>query len=178
MPDSTLRQTLLRIAKVIGTEQQSRMSEEEVIELVEQWAQLCPHPGGTDILFWPNELGLCKWDEVGTFQMSPEAMVDYALSWEPRTVAMRVSQRTGGGSIGYYCYTLEAPDTPKTQVVTPLDTLYQPGDVLAVALKGVQLSDGTQVTTTYDLGAMSCGKILGPSEHPVGTQLKVDGTPR
>jgi hypothetical protein len=147
------------------------LPEQEYDALVEEWDTLCPHPGGTDILFWPNELGLCRADELGTFEMSAEEMVDYALSWQPRVVAMQVTQRSGGESVGYYLYKLEAPGTPRTQVVTSLGTAYARGAVVAVALKGVRLSDGSRVETTFEFGPMSCGKILGVTDRAVGSCL-------
>ena len=90
-----LRQELLGLASAI-TNGDLHISDSEYDAMVERWAALCPHPAETDILFWPNELGLCRREEVNTFEMSPEEMVEYALNWEPRTVAMRVMERAGG----------------------------------------------------------------------------------
>lgn len=146
-------------------------SQSEYDAFVEEWDALCPHPGGTDILFWPNELGLCNWDEVGSFEMSPEELVDYALSWQPRVVAMEVTQRGGGEAIGYYSYKLEAPETPKTHITTSLDVVYGKGTILAVALKGLLFPDGTRVEKSFDLGAYSCGRVLGVCSESAGTIL-------
>jgi hypothetical protein len=165
-----LRAALLRVARELENHDRP---ESEYDALVHEWDELCPHPGGTDILFWPNELGLCKWDEVGTFEMSAEEKVDYALSWEPRVVAMKITRRTGGKSIGYYSYELEAPDTPKTHITTTLDVVYELGTVVAVALKGVRFPDGSRVEKTFDLGAYSCGRVLGVCDKPVGTVLDI-----
>jgi len=147
------------------------LSEEESNALVVKWTALCPHPGGSDIIFWPNELGLCRAEELSTFHMTAEQMVDYAMSWQPRVVAMRVERRSGGGSTGYYLYKLKAPDTPATQIATPLNEKYDSGTTLAVALKGVRLSDGSFVEREFSHGVMSCGKILGAATEPVGTRL-------
>jgi len=169
-PESELRDALLRIVRTLS-DYANFPTEEESDALVKEWAALCPHPGGTDIIFWPNELGLCPDDEVGRFEMSPEAMVDYALNWEPRTVAMQVSQRSGGASVGYYLYKLEAPGTPTTQVATSLATVYEKGAMVAVALKGVRLTDGSVVDTTFEFGVVSCGKIIGISDKLAGSRI-------
>lgn len=106
-----------------------------------------------------------------SFEMTPEQMVDYVMAWQPLTVAMRVGQRSGGESVGYYLYRLTAPDTPATQVVTPLDEKYERGDTVAVALKGVRLPDGSVVGTEFTHGPMSCGRIVGVTDKPIGTRL-------
>ena len=139
--------------------------------LVEEWANLCPHPSGTDILFYPEKLSPRPSGEIGSDGMSPDDMVDFALAWEPQTLAMKVVERSGGASVGYYLYNLDAPGIPKTQVATSLDTLYEVGTVVVVALKGVRLADGTVVETCFDLGPLSCGRILGITAVPVGTRV-------
>lgn len=164
-----LRAALLRIAQAISAPESP--DEETADALVEEWARLCPHPGGTDILFWPNELGLCRDEEVGAFTMSPEEMVAYALAWEPRIVAMRIKHRLGGPRVGYYLYELEAPHTPKTQVAAPLDHAYAKDAIVAVALKGVQLADGSTVAESFEFGPASCGKILGFTDQEIGARV-------
>ena len=84
---------------------------------------------------------------------------------------MEVKQRSGGQSVGYYLYKLVAPNTPVTQVVTGVDAAYEEGMILAVALQGVQLKDGTRVGTVFDFGAMSCGKILGTTNELIGSRI-------
>jgi hypothetical protein len=128
----------------------------------------CKHPSGTDLIFWPNLFPELPQDRAPTAQ----EIADCALSWEPHVVAMRVTQRSGGKWVGYYLYELEAPDTPPTQVVTSLDTAYEEGAVVAVALKGVRLDDGSVVDTTFGFGSRSCGKILGTTDKPVGSRLR------
>jgi phenylalanyl-tRNA synthetase beta chain len=170
-----LREELLRIARTL-TAQGNDLSEDVYDALVEKWAALCPHPGETDILFWPNELGLCREDEIATFRMPPEDMVQFALSWEPRTVAMRVTERSGGRLAGHHVYQLEAPGTPRTQVAAALEDGYEQGEVVAVALKGSMLDDGTFVETSYEHGVASFGKIIGRTDQPVGTILSLRST--
>jgi hypothetical protein len=127
----------------------------------------CKHPSGSDLIFWSNLVPELPQDREPT----AEEITDCALNWEPRVVAMRVTQRSGGKSVGYYAYTLEAPDTPPTQVVTALDTVYEKGAVVAVALKGVRLGDGSMVSTTFEFGSFSCGKVLGPTDKPIGSWI-------
>lgn len=165
------RLALLRIARLTD-DPNSQLTEEESGALVDEWDRLCPHPGGNGILFWPNELGLCCQDELGTFVMSPEAMAEYALNWEPRVVAMQVIERSGGESVGYYIYKLVAPGTPNTQVVTALETAYGKGAILAVALKGVRMKDGSLVERSFEFRVFSCGRILGVTDDAVGTRLE------
>ena len=119
----------------------------------------CKHPGGSDLIYHPDAV-------------SAEEIADCALNWEPRVVAMRVAQRSGGTHVPYYLYRLEAPATPVTQVATSIDTRYEKEAVVAVALKGVRLDDGTVVAPTFEFGPFSCGKILGPTEQAVGSRIR------
>jgi hypothetical protein len=128
----------------------------------------CRHPLESDLIFHPNSVPELPRDREPT----AEEIVDYDLSWEPRVVAMQVAQRSGGESVGYYIYKLQAPGTPPTQVVTSLDTVYEKGAVLAVALKGVRLEDGSVVETSFEFRAYSCGKLLGPTDQPVGSRIR------
>lgn len=165
-----LRSAMVEVLRrLLGTEG-SLPSEEEEAELLEEWVRLCPHPGGMNIIYWPNLVGLCSDAELGTFVMTPEEMADFAMDWEPRTVAMQITQRIGGSSVGCYQYRLEAPETPTTHVATGLDVQHEIGDVVQVALKGV-LVNGTRVLESFEHGAYSCGRILGYSDAELGTRL-------
>jgi hypothetical protein len=170
MTPAEIRAELLSLVNQItaGSEEQT---EDEHSELVGRWNEICPHPGGSDILFWPNELGLCTGENISTFTMTNEEMVDFAINWQPRVVAMKVTQRDGSERTGYYWYHLEAPETPKTRVATPLSVVYQKGDVVAVALRGVRLMDGTRIKTEFSLKVFSCGRILGPTAEVCGTRI-------
>jgi hypothetical protein len=127
----------------------------------------CRHPSGSDLIYWPNRVPELPQDREPT----AEEIADVALGWQPRVVAMRISRRSGGESVGYYLYQLEAPNTPPTQVATYLGAAYEKAAVVAVALKGVRLDDGSVVDTTFAFGPMSCGKILGITDKSVGTQI-------
>jgi hypothetical protein len=126
----------------------------------------CRHP--SDLIFDPKSVPELPQDREPT----AEEIVDCDLGWEPRVVAMQIAQRSGGESVGYYIYKLQAPGTPPTQVVTPLNTVYEKGAVLAVALKGVRLEDGSVVTTSFEFRAFSCGKLLGSTDQPVGSRIR------
>jgi hypothetical protein len=165
-----VRAELLSLAKQI-VDHSTRLTEEAHADLVDRWSELCPHPGQSDIIFWPNELGLCTAENISSFQMTPEEMVDFAMNWEPRVVAMQITQRSGSERVGYYIYTLEAPETPKTQVATSLQTEFRKGDIVAVALRGMRLKDGTRVTTEYPFKVHSCGRILDSTGEPAGTRI-------
>jgi hypothetical protein len=128
----------------------------------------CKHPASSDLIFYPENVPEMPKGRVPT----AEEIADCALSWEPRVVAMRIKQRGGGTHVPYYIYTLEAPDTPETQVVTSVDTPYPKGAVVAVALNGVKLDDGTVVTTSFEFRVFSCGKILGLTDQPVGARIR------
>jgi hypothetical protein len=135
---------------------------------VELFVLYCKHPSESDLIFWPNLVPELPGDREPT----AEEIADCALNWQPRVVAMKIMQRSGGKSVGYYLYQLEAPDTPPTQVVTSLDTVYEKGAVVAVALKGVRLDDGSFVDTTFRFGPMSCGKLLGATDKTVGSRIR------
>ena len=128
----------------------------------------CKHPESSDLIYYPEAIPELPRDR----EPSAEEIADCALNWEPRVVAMRITQRSGGTHVPYYLYRLEAPATPTTQVVTPVDTRYEKGAVVEVALKGVLLDDGTVVEPTFSLGPYSCGKILGPTDQPVGSRIR------
>jgi hypothetical protein len=128
----------------------------------------CKHPGGTDLIFYPDAILELSKDREPT----AEEIADCALNWEPRVVAMQIAQRSGGTHVPYYLYNLEAPGVPTTQVVTEVGARYEKGAVVAVALKGVRLDDGTVVTLTFEFGPFSCGKILGPTDLPVGSRIQ------
>jgi hypothetical protein len=53
-----VRSELLRLTKILLNE--FHRPQEEYTKLVNEWDRLRPHPGGTDILFWPDQLGLCR----------------------------------------------------------------------------------------------------------------------
>ncbi len=125
------------------------------------------HPSASDLIYWPNLVPELPQDREPT----AEEIADCAMNWEPRVVAMKVALRSGGNSVGYYLYKLEAPGIPETQVVAPLDIVYENGAIVAVALKGVRLDDGSLVDTTFEFGAMSCGKILGITHHSIGSRI-------
>ena len=163
--DASLRQTLLHIARQLL---EPDLPESEFDSLTWEWTRLCPHPGGTDILFSPSELGLCQWHEVGSVVLAPEDFVDFALRWEPCAVSMKVTKRAGGHELGRYSYHLVAPNMPSIHAETTLSVIYNAGETLAVALKGLVLPDGSTVDSNR-------GRILGPCTEPLGTRVDPAG---
>ena len=164
-PDTKQREELLELVR--------KIQKNATTKLVTEFSKLCPHPGGSDILFWPNHVGLCRDDEISTFTMTAEQIVDFALSWEPATIAMTVAERIGGLAVGYYQYKLTAPDFPPTAVATGTDIEFQAGETVAVALKGVELPDGSFVDVDFQRKCFSCGIILGICDASPGTQLEL-----
>jgi hypothetical protein len=128
----------------------------------------CKHPAGVNLIYWPSSVPDMPKDRA----LTNEEVADIALSWEPRVVAMQIAERRGGGSVDYYIYTLTAPNTPSAQVVTGLNEKYDVGTVLAVALKGMRLRDGSIVQATYPYRVESCGKILGITGATLGSRLE------
>jgi len=60
------------------------------------------------------------------------------------------------------------------QIVANLENIYEVGDVVAVALDGTVLSDGTLIKKNKYRGARSFGMSLGKTDKPVGTDLTAD----
>ncbi|MGD1919153.1 MAG: RNA ligase family protein [Pleurocapsa sp.] len=68
-------------------------------------------------------------------------------------------------------YTMAAPDIDELQIVANLDNVYQVDDVVAVALCGAVLKDGTKIKPTKLRGLYSYGMALGKVEVEAGTDL-------
>jgi tRNA-binding EMAP/Myf-like protein len=68
-------------------------------------------------------------------------------------------------------YTMDDGAGNAVQIVANLETVYEPGDVLAVALVGTVLADGTEIKKAKLRGVLSFGMALGKTSEPVGTAL-------
>ena len=68
-------------------------------------------------------------------------------------------------------YTMSAPEVEKVQVIANLDNIYQIDDVVAIALSGSVLKDGTKIKPSKLRGVYSYGMALGKVDVPVGTDL-------
>lgn len=68
-------------------------------------------------------------------------------------------------------YQVEAPGIEPTQVIANKDRVYEVGDVVAAALVGTVLSDGTAIEKAKVRGVLSFGMLLGMVSDPVGTDL-------
>lgn len=70
-------------------------------------------------------------------------------------------------------YTVSAPGIEPTVVVANTDNIYQVGDVVATALIGTVLSDGTVIQKQKVRGVLSFGMLLGQVDGVPGTDVSV-----
>lgn len=68
-------------------------------------------------------------------------------------------------------YEFTGPDHDNVQIVGNTDNVYQPGDVVAVALTGAVLSDGTRIRPVQLRGVESAGMALGRVDQTPGSDL-------
>lgn len=68
-------------------------------------------------------------------------------------------------------YTMEAPDRNPVQIVANEENIYQKGDLVAVALSGSILKDGTKIKPCKLRGMMSYGMALGTVDATLGSDL-------
>ena len=95
-------------------------------------------------------------------------------------IALQVSNsRQHPNADTLYIYELTAPERDSIQVIANRDNVYEPGDVVAVALVGTVLDDGTKIRRARLRGEESFGMALGPVEASPGADLTADYiTPR
>ena len=135
----------------------------------DRFLELCPHPGRTDLLFYPTYWGL------GT-NPSSEEIADAVVNWRPRILAMTIVRvRRHRFRPDLSCYVVEVGQEIHTQVVGAKK--YHVRDVCAVALSGVRLPDGKEIKHGFVDRAYSAGEILGLTDAPPGTELAVEGFP-
>ncbi|WDI42600.1 bacteriocin immunity protein [Bremerella sp. P1] len=138
-------------------------SSEDIDRLLEEFISSIKHPGGSDLIYYPENWGLnsCA---------SAEDIANEAMSWAPRVVSMKVSYaRPHPNRDDLICYGVEIEGHIQTQVVSSL-TL-KPRENCAVALSGVRLPDGSTVQHVFVDQAFSAGVILGRTGQPVGMEL-------
>lgn len=68
-------------------------------------------------------------------------------------------------------YQVEAPGLEPTQIVANKDNIYDTGDVVAAALIGTKLPDGTLIEKNKIRGVLSFGMLLGKVAVAPGTDL-------
>ena len=68
-------------------------------------------------------------------------------------------------------YTMSAPAVETVQVIANLDNVYQIDDVVAIALSGSVLKDGTKIKPSKLRGVYSYGMALGKVDVEIGTDL-------
>lgn len=72
-------------------------------------------------------------------------------------------------------YLFDADDgAGSIQIVANLENIYEVGDVVAVALAGTILEDGTKIVKGKYRGARSFGMSMGKTDKPVGTVLTAE----
>ena len=71
-------------------------------------------------------------------------------------------------------YQFEISESETIQVIANLDNTYEVGDVVAVALVGATLKDGTKLGNVKLRGVPSYGMALGKVSVPVGTDLTTE----
>ena len=90
--------------------------------------------------------------------MSVMAMKVVSESQHPNADALRL-------------YTMSASGQETVQIIANLDNLYQVNNVVAIALTGAVLKDGTKIKPSKLRGVYSYGMALGKVEAEVGTDL-------
>lgn len=88
--------------------------------------------------------------------------------------AMRVVEKAAHEkSDQLYVYTFESPEVGRRQIVANLTNVYQPGDVVAVALEGTFLP-GLEIVARKVFGVHSEGMALGRADAPLDADLTAE----
>lgn len=86
--------------------------------------------------------------------------------------ALQVSERRRHPNAdNLYVYSLTGPNRTPVQVIGNDDAVYQPGEIVAVAVAGALLTDGTLVRPIQLRGVESAGMLLERVEHAPGSDL-------
>ena len=156
------REELVGLVKYI-TDPPIEADEGDVGAMIDRFVGSIPHPGGTDLIYYPENWGLPS-------DLSPEGVVQAALGWKPRTLVMKVNQvRLHPRESGLRCYSVVVDGVVRTQVVAKSGI--DEGAAVVVALSGCTLLDGTEVLHSFVGRAFSAGQLLGVTELPVGSDL-------
>jgi len=131
--------------------------------LLDQFEDMVPHPCATDLLFHPEDWGLGQ-------DATLNEVAELALSWTPRILAMDVVGWRGHPALNtLICYEVVASGQILSQVIDVRQ--YHLGDVVAVALSGVEMPCGRVVRHGFIQGAFTIGKIVGRYAGDAGTEL-------
>ena len=137
--------------------------DDDLLAMEERFAEEIPHPGGEDLLNYPEHWGLPK-------NPSPEEIVDAALSWVPRALTMRIaSVREHPSEESLRCYEVEIQGLILTQVVSGHE--FRENQTVVVALSGCELLEGGKVEHLFVGEAFSAGQILGLTGLPPGEDV-------
>jgi hypothetical protein len=155
-------QELLRIVTTLLAPS-AEVTADELEDLTDKFAGAIPHPGGTDLLHYPQNWGLPA-------DPSPEEIVKEVLSWKPRVLSMTVTSiHRHLSRSDLFCVGVEVEGKIRTQVVSSLKP--NVGDTCAVALSGTRLNRGKKVTHGFVDGAYTAGELLGLTSELPGVEL-------
>jgi hypothetical protein len=145
------------------------LTEDEVDQLVETFTDSIPHPHGNGLIYYPQQWGLPA-------NPSAEMIVDEALNWRPRIVAMVVmNARRHLSRDDLFCIEVELPGRIETQIVSK--NKYRVGAVCAVALSGVRLARGKVVTHGFVDRVYTAGELLATTDKAPGTEFSASDFP-
>ena len=130
----TDRDELLALVRQIA-DPSDDMGDEELSRLEERFADSIRHPGGEDLINYPDRWGLPP-------DPSPEQVVEAAVSWKPRALVMRVTHvRPHPLDDRFALLRGGCRRSHRTQVVAPVGIAA--GAAVVIALSGCRLPDGT-----------------------------------
>jgi Colicin immunity protein / pyocin immunity protein len=145
------------------------LTDEELDQLIEEFVDSIPHPGGTDLIYYPENWGVPP-------DASAEMIVTEALSWRPRIVAIRVNYvRPHPRRKDLSCIGVELPNSICTQVLST--EKYGVGDTCVVALSGVRLQSGKVIEHGFVNKVFTAGEILGTTDKAPGTEFSATDFP-
>ncbi len=147
----------------------SHMTDRELEQSIETFVASISHPAGTDLIYYPEQWGLPA-------DPSAEMIVNEALSWRPRIVAIRVRDvRPHPRRKDLFCIVVELPNSVRSQVVSTKE--FQIGDICIVALSGVRLQSGKMIEHGFVDKAYTAGEILGTTDKAPGTEFSAADFP-
>jgi Colicin immunity protein / pyocin immunity protein len=148
---------------------QPEMTDDELQQLMDRFVALIRHPAGTDLIYYPQQWGVPA-------NASAEEIVNEALSWRPRIVAIRVSYvRPHPRRKDLSCVGVELPNGICTQVLSKNN--FRVGDTCVVALSGVRLHRGKVIEHGFVDRIFTAGEILGATDRTPGTEFSASDFP-
>ena len=159
--DMASRELVQTVEKLL--QPQPKMTDDELHQLMDRFEASIRHPAGTDLIYYPQKWGVPT-------NASAEEIVNEALSWRPRIVAIRVTYvRPHPRRKDLACVGLELPNTICTQVLSKNN--FKVGDTCVVALSGVRLHSGKVIAHGFVDKIFTAGEILGATDKTPGTEF-------